>query len=90
MKSNFYLALFFNVCFWCRLVVAQELPPSQRPNPSAGVSDVNKLLAAAKSSKQIDDGYWIEKAPINEVFQFLAHEAGLQFFYNNELNEWKS
>lgn len=87
MKSNFYLALFFNVCFWCRLVVAQELPPSQRPNPSAGVSDVNKLLAAAKSSKQIDDGYWIEKAPINEVFQFLAHEAGLQFFYNNELND---
>jgi type II secretory pathway component GspD/PulD (secretin) len=86
MKSSFFLALFFHGCFLCRQAVAQDLLPSQRPNP-AGVSDVNQLLAAAKSSKQINDGYWIEKAPINEVFQFLAHEAGLQFFYNNELND---
>lgn len=32
-----------------------------------------------------DDGYWIDNAPINEVFQYLARSAGLQFFHNNEL-----
>lgn len=34
-----------------------------------------------------DDGYWIDKAPINEVFQYLARSAGLQFFHNNELSD---
>ncbi|MDB6116777.1 MAG: hypothetical protein JWO08_558, partial [Verrucomicrobiaceae bacterium] len=32
------------------------------------------------------DGYWIDSAPINEVFQYLARAAGSQYYYNNELN----
>lgn len=36
-----------------------------------------------------DDGYWIENAPINELFQYLARSADLQFFSNNELNDSK-
>ena len=35
------------------------------------------------------DGYWIENSPINELFQYLARSADLQFFSNNELNEPK-
>ncbi|HYF36485.1 MAG TPA: hypothetical protein VD994_14420, partial [Prosthecobacter sp.] len=27
-----------------------------------------------------DEGYWIDSAPINEVFQYLARSAGLQYF----------
>ncbi|MEI6712695.1 MAG: hypothetical protein WCO60_03020 [Verrucomicrobiota bacterium] len=33
------------------------------------------------------DGYWIESAPINELFQYLARYADLQFFNNNELSD---
>lgn len=33
-----------------------------------------------------EDGYWIENAPVNEVFQYLARSAGMQFFFNNELS----
>lgn len=36
-----------------------------------------------------DDGYWIENAPLNELFQYLARSADLQFFRNNELNDSK-
>jgi len=36
-----------------------------------------------------DDGYWIENAPLNELFQYLARSADLQFFRNNELNDPK-
>jgi type II secretory pathway component GspD/PulD (secretin) len=32
------------------------------------------------------DGYWIQDAPLNEVFQYLARQAGQQFFHNNELS----
>lgn len=32
-----------------------------------------------------DDGYWVDNAPINEVFQYLARKAGTQYFYNNEI-----
>ncbi len=36
-----------------------------------------------------EDGYWIENAPLNELFQYLARCAELQFFRNNELNDPK-
>jgi type II secretory pathway component GspD/PulD (secretin) len=32
-------------------------------------------------------GYWIENSPINELFQYLARAAELQFFNNNELTD---
>lgn len=31
------------------------------------------------------EGYWIENAPINEVFQYLARKCDRQYFFNNEL-----
>lgn len=65
--------------------MGQEALPLAKPKPAENAADVNSLLSAARSGKQATDGYWIENAHLNEVFQFLAHEAGLQFFYNNEL-----
>ena len=32
------------------------------------------------------EGYWIENAPINEVFQYLARSTQQQYFFNNELS----
>ena len=34
-----------------------------------------------------EDGYWIENAPLDELFQYLARYADLQFFNNNELSD---
>jgi type II secretory pathway component GspD/PulD (secretin) len=31
------------------------------------------------------DGYWIENAPLNEIFQYLARRAEAQYFFNNDL-----
>ncbi|HCN30088.1 MAG TPA: hypothetical protein DIT64_15385 [Verrucomicrobiales bacterium] len=57
---------------------------------SPAAVDVSSRLGAAASTVSSlpalpDDGYWIDNAPINEVFQYLARSAGLQFFHNNEL-----
>ena len=32
------------------------------------------------------DGYWVDGAPLNDIFQYLSRKAGYQFFFNNELN----
>ncbi|MEN3943754.1 secretin N-terminal domain-containing protein [Prosthecobacter sp. SYSU 5D2] len=67
---------------------AQEEPtPQPLEQLPAGAVDVSARLGGLSSlPTQPEDGYWIEGAPINEVFQYLARSAGLQFFHNNELN----
>ncbi len=56
-------------------------------NLPAGALDVSARLGGLSNlPSQPEDGYWIDNAPINEVFQYLSRSAGLQFFYNNELN----
>ncbi len=32
------------------------------------------------------EGYWVDGAPINDVFQYLCRKAGYQYFFNNDLN----
>lgn len=62
--------------------VTQPLDPQ-----AAGAVDVTARLGGLSSlPAQPEDGYWIDNAPINEVFQYLARSAGLQYFFNNELN----
>lgn len=62
---------------------AQPLPSL----PAATVDVSSRFNSLPKPPQHSDDGYWIDNAPINEVFQYLAHSAGLQYFYNNELND---
>lgn len=45
-------------------------------NPGAG----DKGLPELKT-----DGYWVQDAPLNEIFQYLARRAGQQYFYNNRI-----
>lgn len=67
---------------------AQEAPQTQplQNLPAAAVDVTARFGGLPKPPQQADDGYWIDNAPINEVFQYLAHSADLQYFYNNELN----
>lgn len=62
--------------------VPKLVPPqndSVSQPPKSNPSSLQNLPQAS------EDGYWIESAPLNEVFQYLARRAGLQFFHNNEL-----
>lgn len=76
----------------CLRVSGQEAVPggqSQLPQPTApAAADVSAARSGGLAGlpSQPEDGYWIDNAPINEVFQYLARSAGLQYFYNNELN----
>ncbi len=70
---------------------AQEPVPATRPqllqNLPAGAVDFSARPGGISNlPSQPEDGYWIDNAPINEVFQYLARSANLQFFHNNELN----
>lgn len=73
-------------------LTAQEAVPASQVQPlqslpAATVDVSSRFNSLPKPPQHSDDGYWIDNAPINEVFQYLAHSAGLQYFYNNELND---
>ena len=36
--------------------------------------------------EETQGGLWLKDAPLNEVFQYLAHTGGLQFFHNTNLS----
>lgn len=56
------------------LVTSTQPPPVG--NPGAG----DKGLPELKT-----DGYWVQDAPLNEIFQYLARRTGQQYFYNNKI-----
>lgn len=69
------------------LQAQQAGPVRPLENLPEGAVDVSARLGGLGGlPAQPEDGYWIDNAPINEVFQYLARTAGLQYFYNNELN----
>ena len=45
-------------------------------SPNPGITALPELAA---------EGYWIENAPLNEVFQYLARASGSQYYFNNDL-----
>ncbi len=57
-----------------------ELPPAAMEPLSRESDDLNGALPELPA-----DGYWIQNAPLNEVFQYLVRQTGRQFFHNNEL-----
>ncbi|WP_038163030.1 secretin N-terminal domain-containing protein [Verrucomicrobium sp. BvORR106] len=56
--------------------IATPLPQVSSPS-AAGISSLPSMDAT---------GYWVDNAPLNEVFQYLARKARLQYFYNTEIN----
>ncbi|HSJ01991.1 MAG: type II secretion system protein GspD [Verrucomicrobium sp.] len=64
------------------MVEPSALPaPAPLPQVSSPPAPATAALPSVSAS-----GYWVDNAPLNEVFQYLARKAGLQYFYNNELN----
>ena len=80
-------------------IVSAYLPVSAQQDPqtvpietvAADTVDVSARLGAPANTgipalpSLPEEGYWIDSAPINEVFQYLARSAGLQYFFNNDL-----
>lgn len=61
-------------------VSQNDLVTSTQP-PAAGSSEANdRGLPELKT-----DGYWVQDAPLNEIFQYLARRSGQQYFYNNRI-----
>jgi Flp pilus assembly secretin CpaC len=67
-------------------VEAPALPKSADPTPPARSPELSKGTGFPELPT---DGYWLDNAPINEIFQYLARYASMQFFNNNELNDPK-
>ena len=65
--------------------VAKAQPPLPAPaapgKPGAGTSGLPELRS--------EGGYYVENAPINEVFQYLTRLVGRQYFFNNEVSDPK-
>lgn len=61
------------------------------PAPEATLAAAKTLPVAALGAgltglpELSSDGYWIENAPLNEIFQYLARRAEQQYFFNNDL-----
>ncbi len=85
---------FFTLMTACAMPVAAQQVGLESTPPSAIKQIVESALNEPAPTKTgmtglpvlAEDGYWIEKAPINEVFQYLARCASLQYFHNNELD----
>ncbi|WP_029190115.1 type II secretion system protein GspD [Verrucomicrobium spinosum] len=68
--------------------VSEPLPQLGLPAPLPQVSSPSAAGVSSTASLPSVDatGYWVDNAPLNEVFQYLARKARLQYFYNTEIN----
>lgn len=88
-----FLARYYLLIGSSAVCLAQQPPPSSKTLDSADVDPSKRLNVPFPSKSGIEslptiseDGYWIEAAPLNEVFQYLARRSELQYFHNNEIN----
>ncbi len=59
--------------------------PAPAPAPYTGPQGYNPAAGAGQLPQLPSDGYWVDGAPINDVFQYLSRKAGYQYFFNNEI-----
>lgn len=67
---------------------ALEVEPPVNPDLSAndtGLADPNAPVDTGLPEVEDSDGFFMQNAPLNEVFQFLAKRAGKQYFHSAEL-----
>lgn len=85
------LCQFFCLGSFCFAQQADIPSPKTPDKPSSEPESGSTVLPSSKFGvgnlpANSEDGYWIESAPLNEVFQYLARRSELQFFHNNEIN----
>lgn len=59
--------------------------PGAPEDPAAIPADPAAAQTAQQEIQESDEGYLIKDAPINDIFQFLAKQAGRQYFHNAKL-----
>lgn len=57
--------------------------PADPADPAVPVDPANP--AANQEIQESEEGYLIKDAPINDIFQFLAKQAGRQYFHNAKI-----
>jgi type II secretory pathway component GspD/PulD (secretin) len=70
--------------------VVPALQPTPAPQPELTAQKNLVALTSAASGitglpEVTSEGYWIENAPLNEIFQYLARRSEQQYFFNNEI-----
>ncbi|MEM1085048.1 MAG: secretin N-terminal domain-containing protein [Verrucomicrobiota bacterium] len=58
-------------------------PPNEPIDPSAPVT--GEANGGAQQIQESDEGYLIKDASLNDIFQFLAKQAGRQYFHNQKI-----
>jgi type II secretory pathway component GspD/PulD (secretin) len=74
------------------IVALKTLQGQQMNLESFPAKDSASVLQAESSdlpTLKPDQGYYVDNAPINEVFQYLTRLSNKQYFFNNELTEPK-
>lgn len=65
-------------------------PISDAPLPSVDPVSPDAAAPATPAAEEAilesDEGYLIKDAPLNDIFQFLAKQAGRQYFHNIKIN----
>jgi type II secretory pathway component GspD/PulD (secretin) len=94
MNSPFIRILVFSVTIALTGLQAQQIAPVPAlPQVSPAPTVIQALPGGTGSSGlpvlKSDQGYYVENAPINEVFQYLTRLLGKQYFFNNELTDPK-
>ncbi len=91
--NKIFVQIFIPMTVWAMPAAAQQiaLEPSSPSTTKPLVESASNEPAGTKKGMTglpvlAEEGYWIEGAPINEVFQYLARCASLQYFHNNELD----
>jgi type II secretory pathway component GspD/PulD (secretin) len=76
------------------LPATPDLPPAPPVEPVAPPADLDptgapvvdpNAPAVNQEIQESDEGYLIKDAPINDIFQFLAKQAGRQYFHNAKI-----
>ena len=69
------------------LPVAPPVEPVAPPADlnAAGAPAADPAAAVNQEIQESEEGYLIKDAPINDIFQFLAKQAGRQYFHNAKL-----
>lgn len=60
-------------------------PPSAPGDPASSGGTFPPLEQQKKAMEQAEEGYLIKDANLNDIFQFLAKQAGRQYFHNAKI-----
>jgi type II secretory pathway component GspD/PulD (secretin) len=79
-------------------LLAQAAQPQSSPEPSASPNELAPTPTPAERvpsaepgdpMRNTSDSYWLDNYPLNDLYQYLATQAGLQYFHSTFLDPLK-